>query len=195
MIQDTDHMIYVTIQGKLKDNPDAQSLYVNYLQGTVPLMSKYQVSIFAVGAGIKTLNFDHSSQQNHHYYPINAILRFPKLELMEAFFADPEYLHIKTLYRDPAYEYLSLSAFSHDYAQSDDFPPHEKITLVLHALSCHHSKATMPYLFAQGIDHRFMDAYWHHLSLYTVDQKCTDPLLYTNECSITQWENRPAVNT
>ena len=60
--------IIVVIQGCLKPTPIAQELYQSYLKGTVPLMKKYKVSIFAVGQGIQNENpFEMGSSEILNY--------------------------------------------------------------------------------------------------------------------------------
>jgi len=95
-------MIYLVIQGELKDG--AEAIYEQYLQAVAPLMKEFQVEIVAVGAGLK-------SEYTNEIFPVNAVLRLPDEATLERFLGDARYLEIKVKFRDAAYEHLRLSAF------------------------------------------------------------------------------------
>ena len=205
---------FVVIQGKLKANTEAQSLYQYYLRGTVPLMQKYQVGILAVGGGI-------SSQYTTDLFPVNALLYFPSLEHVHSFFTDSDYIHIKQTYRDPAYEYLYLSAFETLADSNDPLSPLSDGTVTMELcrdaqvvdranekqgdLQNHKQasqgaiKADDPYLFAQGRTMSFMNRDWSYLRLWapsaTINKSSSysdrDTLSHLSHYCVTQWMNRP----
>ena len=67
-------------------------------------MEKYGATVVAVGEGVST---EHTTDG----WPVNAVLRFPDRPAAEAFLSDPDYLAIKRLHRDAAYDVLHLSLF------------------------------------------------------------------------------------
>jgi uncharacterized protein (DUF1330 family) len=91
---------YLVVQGRLL--PGAESLYADYLAGTRPLLAKYGAEVAVVGEGV-------SSAHTTETWPVNALLRFPSVAAAEGFLGDPDYLEIKTRYRDRAYQVLHLS--------------------------------------------------------------------------------------
>jgi uncharacterized protein (DUF1330 family) len=95
-------MIYLVIQGKIKDGAD--DIYTEYLKGVAPLMQEYGVEVELVGAGFE-------SEFTNKVFPQNAILKIKDRETLEKFLGDERYLQIKKKYRDTAYEYLNLSVF------------------------------------------------------------------------------------
>jgi uncharacterized protein (DUF1330 family) len=94
-------MVYLIIQGKLKENSEA--IYTEYLKGVAPLMKEFGVEIVAVGSGFASL----FTTDN---FPTNAILSVPDEETLNKFLGDPRYFAIKK-FRDAAYEFLRLSVF------------------------------------------------------------------------------------
>ena len=131
----------VLIQGNLKQTQEAQQNYQNYLKGTVPLMQKYRVSIFAVGGGIQ-------SNICTDVFSVNAILHFPSFEAVHAFFEDEDYQQIKVQYRDAAYDSLELSIFQLDATCSP--PPLGTGTLLLSS-TMDHASAISPYFEATRV--------------------------------------------
>jgi len=93
----------LTIQGRLREG--ASSIYLQYLEGTRPLMAEYGARVVAVGAGME-------AETTTAAWPVNGLLEFPTVEAAKAFLADERYLQLKKDYRDPAYEELHLALFA-----------------------------------------------------------------------------------
>lgn len=97
-------LFILIIQGHLHPTLDAQDHYQKYLIGTGPVMKRHHVTVFAVGHG-------QSTALTTIQFSINAILRFPSLDKVHAFFTDPEYQALKVKHRDLAYASLELNLF------------------------------------------------------------------------------------
>ena len=94
------HLLFIF--GRLK--PHGDELYSTYLRGTIPIMQRYGVKVLAVGSGLNAPDLSEDQER----WPVNAILGFRDYNAYLAFFEDADYQHIKTLYRDQAYEVLNL---------------------------------------------------------------------------------------
>ncbi len=97
--------VLITILGR--HHAGTEEAYGHYMAGSVPLMQRYHVGIEAVGPGL-------ASPASTETWPINIVLSFPDADHADGFFRDPEYVHIKEVYRDRAYAEISLALFTPD---------------------------------------------------------------------------------
>ena len=178
----------VVIQGHLKPTPNAQEIYKNYLKGTVPLMKKYKVSIFAVGPGIQNEN-------TTSVFSINALLLFPSSGHCNKFFSDPGYQKIKSLYRDKAYASLDLSAFecASNESNSSLIPPSTgTLTLVLNNSDVNgfNDSDILPFLRATGQPMSFANKCWSDFMLWIDTPSHLKEINSAPNIRVTQWNNR-----
>ena len=187
----------VIIQGNLKQTSEAQQAYQNYLKGTVPLMQKYQVSIFAVGGGVQ-------SKLCTDVFSVNAILHFPSSKAVHAFFEDEDYQKIKSQYRDPAYDSLELSLFQLESACS---PPSLGTGTLLLSSIFDQTSGIAPYFEATRLQTPSIqpqaNASWSKCVFWMLEEDLneaqihpvfkSDPLSVSDHSSfrLTHWINRP----
>jgi ketosteroid isomerase-like protein/uncharacterized protein (DUF1330 family) len=145
----------LVVCGRLR--PGGEAAYARYLAGTRPVLAAHGGEVLAVGAGVAIADAS-------DVWPVQAVLRFPSVEAIGAFFADPRYAAIRGD-RDEAYEELHLAVFADRGPRFAAGPPgeaaaslaaaaerhfHAVMARDLEAIVGRYAPGDRPYVFVEG---------------------------------------------